>query len=71
MAQRPLATPPEVAEYLGCSVGQLAQLRYHGTGPVFVKPSGNRIRYRWEDVEAWVESRRYAQTSTAPIAVAR
>lgn len=71
MAPRPLATPAEVAEYLSTSTGQLAQMRYRGGGPVYVRTAGNRIRYRWEDVEAWVESRRYAQTGTAPIAASR
>ena len=32
-----LGTPPEVAEYLHSTVAQLAQFRYMGRGPKFVK----------------------------------
>lgn len=67
---RPLATPEQVAEYLSTTKGTLAQMRYLGTGPAFVK-LGKAVRYRWEDVDAWVEAQRYAQTSTRPIAAAR
>lgn len=51
----PLATPAEVAAYLGRSVQALAQLRFNGTGPTYVK-TGRLIRYRWADVAAWVAS---------------
>lgn len=50
-----LARPPEVADYLGTTVGGLAQMRRRGTGPAFVK-MGQAIRYDWADVFAFVES---------------
>ena len=51
----PLATPEEVAAHLGRSVQALAQLRFHGTGPAYVR-TGRLIRYRWTDVAAWVQA---------------
>jgi hypothetical protein len=49
-----LGTPPEVAEYLHTSVAQLAQFRYRGIGPRFVKV-GRRVLYRWSDVADWLD----------------
>lgn len=59
----PLATPEEVAAHLGRSVQALAQLRFNGTGPAFVK-TGRLVRYRWPDVDAWTTAG--VTTSTAP-----
>lgn len=64
-APLPLATAKEVAEYLRTTPAALAQMRYLGTGPMFRK-LGNRVRYDWADVTAWVES--VAATSTGPAA---
>lgn len=51
----PLATPQEVADYRRTSVGALAQERYKGTGPKFLK-LGKRVFYDWEDVYTWVDA---------------
>jgi len=37
MQLSPLATPAEVAEYLRTTTAALAQDRYKGTGPKFIK----------------------------------
>lgn len=58
--KRPLATPEEVAEYLGVPVDTLYAWRYRGTGPRASKV-GRHLRWRWEDVETWLD----AQTGTA------
>ncbi|MDG3012184.1 helix-turn-helix domain-containing protein [Rhodococcus sp. D2-41] len=50
-----LATPPEVAEYLQVTVSDLAQKRFRGAGPKFVKLGNRQIRYRWSDVQAWLD----------------
>lgn len=52
-----LATPQELANYLGgnTTVEQLAQYRYLGTGPRFIKV-GKNVRYRWSDVEVWLDA---------------
>ena len=50
----PLATPVEVAEYLRTTTAALAQDRYKGTGPKFIK-RGSRVLYRWSDVGEWLD----------------
>ncbi|MGW5659462.1 helix-turn-helix transcriptional regulator [Streptomyces sp. NPDC003758] len=53
-AQRgPLATPAEVAAYLGVPVKTLYQWKYRGIGPD-VHKVGRHLRYRWHEVDAWV-----------------
>ncbi len=63
--QQRLATAAEVAEYLGTTVGQLAQQRYHGTGPRFVRIGARRVMYRWSDVEAFLDEQTYVSTTGA------
>lgn len=50
---RPL-TPQQLADYLGTTVRKLARMRSNGSGPMFVK-YGRDIRYRWHDVQAWLD----------------
>ncbi len=64
--QRPLATDPEFCAYAGLTRQQSAQLRYLGTGPKFVKVTGRQVRYRWDDIEAWVDSRTKTRTDDRP-----
>lgn len=52
---RALATPIEVAEYLQVPLKTLYQWRYQGEGPRAYRV-GRHLRYRWDDVEAWVAS---------------
>lgn len=56
-----LATPVQIAEYLHTTVDSLAQMRYLGNGPAFIKV-GNRVRYRWTDVLEWLEQRTMRRT---------
>lgn len=53
--RRPLGWPSEVAEYLRISELTLTDWRYRGNGPTFLRV-GKRVRYRWSDVERWLES---------------
>lgn len=57
-----LITPAELAEDLGCSIAFLAQRRYLGDGPMFVKVGPRKVRYRRSDVEAWLDARTRAST---------
>ena len=50
-----IALPSQVAEALGTSLMGLAQMRYRGTGPKFIK-RGSRVLYRWSDVSAYLDS---------------
>ncbi|WP_445161425.1 helix-turn-helix transcriptional regulator [Mycobacterium sp. Dal123C01] len=49
-----LATPAEVAKYLHTTPASLAQDRYKGTGPKFIK-RGRRVLYRWSDILEWLD----------------
>jgi hypothetical protein len=53
-----LATPAEVAEYLHTTTASLAQDRYRGTGPKFIK-RGSTVLYRWSDVLEWWTATRF------------
>ncbi len=49
-----LMTASEASDLLAMTKGALAQLRYLGTGPRFVKLGKRSVRYRPEDLEAWI-----------------
>lgn len=51
---RALATAVEVADFLRKPERTLQQWRYLGIGPKYVKV-GRDVRYRWEDVEKWLD----------------
>lgn len=55
MDARPLATRTEVAEHLRVPVATLEQWAHRGSGPRYVR-IGRHARYRWPDVEAWVDA---------------
>lgn len=50
-----LLRPEEVAEILGVPVGTLYQWRHRGFGPAALKV-GRHLRWRHEDVTAWLAS---------------
>ncbi len=52
--QRPLASTPEVAAYVGVPVQTMYVWRNKGMGPRALRV-GKYLRYRWSDVEAWLE----------------
>lgn len=60
-----LLTIEEVSALLGMSRGALAQMRYEGRGPKFVKLSAKAIRYRECDISAWIESMLRDSTAAA------
>lgn len=60
----PIIDAPSVARYLGKSVATVAQLRYLGTGPKFLRV-GRSIRYRASDVEAWLHENTHTSTTDA------
>ena len=63
---RPLATTDDFCEFAGVTKGHAAQMRYAGTGPKFVKITGRQVRYRWSDIEEWLESRTRNRTDDPP-----
>lgn len=54
--------PATVAEWLDTTTGALAQMRYMGQGPKFVKIGGRSVRYMETDVLAWIEAQTRQQT---------
>jgi predicted DNA-binding transcriptional regulator AlpA len=58
-----LYTPSELSEYLKFTVATLAQMRYTGTGPTFIK-LGHQIRYRESDILAWMAARAKSRTAS-------
>lgn len=52
----------EVAERFGYTEEGLAQMRYRGNGPKFIKLGGKAVRYRWSDVEAWLDQQTMQRT---------
>lgn len=50
----------------GMTKGHLAQLRFTGKGPTFLKPTPRTVVYRESDVIAWLEASE--RTSTAEVA---
>jgi hypothetical protein len=57
-----LATPAEVAKALHTTLESLAQMRYRGDGPRFVRAGRRRILYRWIDVEQWIADSLHVRT---------
>ena len=60
---RPLLTPHQAAERLGVKAQVLERWRGIGGGPVFVKLSSKSVRYRQEDLDAFVEMNRRHSTA--------
>ena len=58
----------EVAEVLGVSPRSVEGWRLSGRGPRFVRLSSRAIRYRPEDVDAWIAERVRRSTSDRPTA---
>ena len=52
-----LCTAEQIAAHSGFTVGTLEVRRARRQGPPYIK-IGRKVRYRWGDYLAWVESRR-------------
>jgi hypothetical protein len=61
------ASPKQVAEALFMSEAALAQLRFRGRGPRFVKV-GRRVLYRWSDVNTYLDANAAVQTGELSVA---
>ncbi len=64
----PLLTPAEASAQLGLTQGALAQLRYTGGGPLFIKLTAKAVRYRQSDLDSWIASRARQNTRDYGIA---
>jgi len=62
-------SPEEVCEYVpGMTPSLLAQMRFRGDGPPFIKPSPRKTVYRRSAVEKWLASREQQRTDQ-PVSV--
>jgi predicted DNA-binding transcriptional regulator AlpA len=59
-----LLGPTQLGMQLGKSPAVLANWRYLGTGPRFIKLN-RAVRYRVSDVEAWLDEQTRQQTGVA------
>lgn len=64
------ATSKEVAEYLQTTPMGLAQLRYKGTGPRFVRVGSKKVIYRWSDVQEYLDANTMTRTDDLPTGAA-
>lgn len=61
-------TPDQVCELVpGMTRGNLAQLRFKGEGPKFLKPTPRTVVYRESDVIDWVEASERTRTGVAAV----
>ncbi len=65
-----LLTTPQAARYLGVSAAFLERDRWAGARVPFIKVGSRAIRYRREDLDAFIERHRRRSTSDADIAPA-
>ncbi len=56
-----LATPAEVAKHLRVTEQQLADMRYYGTGPEYIK-IGRQVRYDWAAVRDYKTANTFRRT---------
>lgn len=56
------ALPSQVAPVLGTTEAGLAQMRYRGTGPKFIRVGGRKVLYRWSDVRAYLDANTLQRT---------
>ncbi|RKW69858.1 helix-turn-helix transcriptional regulator [Galactobacter caseinivorans] len=57
-----LYTPQELADWRGTTVAALAQERYKGTGPRFIK-LGKTVRYSETHVKEWLDANTHQRTA--------
>ncbi|MDJ0394256.1 DNA-binding protein [Rhodococcus sp. G-MC3] len=65
----PLATPEEAAEFLRTTKQKLAEDRYRGVGPRFVRHGSRRILYSWDELHRYVEANTFQRTDDRPVAI--
>ncbi|MGF6821928.1 hypothetical protein M2317_000814 [Microbacterium sp. ZKA21] len=59
-------TPAQAIEVIpGMTVAHLAQLRFTGNGPKFLKPTPRKVLYRRSDLIAWLEASERTSTAEA------
>lgn len=61
-----LLTPEDVCALIpGMTKANLAQMRYVGSGPKYLKPTARTVIYREVDIVAWLEASERTSTAEA------
>jgi excisionase family DNA binding protein len=55
-ARQPLLTVEELAAFLNVGVQTIYNWRQQGKGPRALRLEGVALRFRWEDVDAWLDA---------------
>jgi excisionase family DNA binding protein len=63
-ARERLLSPDDLAAYLSVPLKTIYRWRYRGEGPASYRV-GRHVRYKLEDVEAWLRARREQEGLTA------
>ncbi|KZM70969.1 hypothetical protein [Nocardia terpenica] len=61
-SEEPLVTPHQLAVRWGVTEQYLADMRYHGTGPAFIKV-GRKVRYSWRAIREYETANTAARTA--------
>jgi excisionase family DNA binding protein len=64
VSDEPLISMAEVASRLGVPLETFRRWRKHGAAPLGY-PLGKHVRFRWSEVEAWLQERREQDTRPA------
>ncbi|HEX7380891.1 MAG TPA: helix-turn-helix domain-containing protein [Nevskiaceae bacterium] len=57
-----MLTDLEVAELFGTATQTIRDWRWKGTGPAYIKLGPRMVRYRAEDIKAFIEGHRMTRT---------
>ena len=63
----PLLREAQAAKYLGYEPSTLRFWRARQKGPRFIKPNGRVIRYRQEDLDAWLDAQEQGGSPAAAV----
>jgi len=67
MSSMNLLTSKELAKILNVTTKTLERWRGAGEGPLFIRMNSSNIRYRPQDVEAFIKARVYSNTALVPM----
>ncbi len=62
---QPLLNIEQAAEFLGLTKKALEHLKRQGEGPPFIYINRSNVRFRPEDIDAWLESKRVDPAAVA------
>lgn len=58
-----LLRDPQAADFLNVSIAWLQRQRWLGTGPCYIKVGARAVRYRKDDLDAWVSANLHGRSA--------